>query len=81
MPNKIDHVFVLMLENRSFDHLLGLSTIKGIVPPAAATHAPVPTQKGPLEYGNQAIFAPYTNRSGGQWLGWDVRAFMTGPTS
>lgn len=33
MPNKIDHVFVLMLENRSFDHLLGLSGIKGIVPP------------------------------------------------
>ena len=34
-PNKkkqdrIEHVFVLMLENRSFDHMLGLSNIQGI---------------------------------------------------
>ncbi|MGZ4959791.1 MAG: alkaline phosphatase family protein [Methylomonas sp.] len=27
--SKIKHVFVLMLENRSFDHMLGLSTITG----------------------------------------------------
>jgi len=27
--NQIDHVFVLMLENRSFDHLLGFSGISG----------------------------------------------------
>jgi len=26
---KIEHVFVLMLENRSFDHMLGLSNIRG----------------------------------------------------
>jgi len=30
---KIDHVFVLMLENRSFDHMLGFSEIKGGVDP------------------------------------------------
>jgi phospholipase C len=29
-PDRIKHVFVLMLENRSFDHLLGFSQIKGI---------------------------------------------------
>src|SRR5580704_621642 len=27
--NEIQHVFVLMLENRSFDHLLGFSSISG----------------------------------------------------
>ncbi len=30
VPNRIKHVFVVMLENRSFDHLLGLSKIQGI---------------------------------------------------
>lgn len=30
MPNGIQHVFVLMLENRSFDHMLGFSGITGI---------------------------------------------------
>jgi phospholipase C len=28
--DRIKHVFVLMLENRSFDHLLGFSQLKGI---------------------------------------------------
>jgi phospholipase C len=31
---KIEHVFVLMLENRSFDHLLGFSGLPGVSPPA-----------------------------------------------
>lgn len=30
MPGGIDHVFVLVLENRSFDHILGFSGIVGI---------------------------------------------------
>jgi phospholipase C len=30
MPSAIRHVFVLMLENRSFDHMLGFSGIRGI---------------------------------------------------
>lgn len=29
MKNKIEHVFVVMLENRSFDHMLGFSKITG----------------------------------------------------
>ena len=29
MPDKIRHVFVLMLENRAFDHMLGFSSIGG----------------------------------------------------
>jgi phospholipase C len=29
----IDHVFVLVMENRSFDHLFGLSGINGVQPP------------------------------------------------
>src|SRR5947207_5853307 len=29
LANGINHVFVLMLENRSFDHMLGFSGIKG----------------------------------------------------
>src|SRR5437588_473386 len=29
-PDRIKHVFVLMMENRSFDHLLGFSNIQGI---------------------------------------------------
>jgi phospholipase C len=33
---KIEHVFVLMLENRSFDHLLAYSGLPGIAPPAAS---------------------------------------------
>jgi len=28
--NKIEHIFVLMLENRAFDHMLGFSNISGI---------------------------------------------------
>lgn len=32
MP-KIDHIFVLMLENRSFDHLFGLLGLPGVNPP------------------------------------------------
>jgi len=30
LQNRIKHVFVVMLENRSFDHMLGLSNIEGI---------------------------------------------------
>src|SRR6266571_4070617 len=30
LQNRIKHVFVVMLENRSFDHMLGLSSIQGI---------------------------------------------------
>lgn len=30
---KIEHVFVLMLENRSFDHFFGLSGLPGVAPP------------------------------------------------
>lgn len=29
-PDRIKHVFVLMLENRSFDHLLGFSQLQGV---------------------------------------------------
>jgi len=29
MPSPIEHVFVLMLENPSFDHMLGFSGITG----------------------------------------------------
>ncbi len=29
-PERIKHVFVLMLENRSFDHMLGFSNLQGI---------------------------------------------------
>jgi phospholipase C len=32
----IDHVFVLMLENRSFDHLFGFSGIAGVLQPPAS---------------------------------------------
>ena len=31
---KIEHVFVLMLENRSFDHMFAFSGLAGVVPPA-----------------------------------------------
>ncbi|MGZ3647002.1 MAG: alkaline phosphatase family protein, partial [Ktedonobacteraceae bacterium] len=30
LQNRIKHVFVVMLENRSFDHMLGFSNILGI---------------------------------------------------
>ncbi len=29
-PDRIKHIFVIMLENRSFDHLLGFSNLQGI---------------------------------------------------
>jgi phospholipase C len=32
---KVEHVFVLMLENRSFDHLLGFSGLPGVAAPPA----------------------------------------------
>jgi phospholipase C len=39
MPS-IEHVFVLMLENRSFDHMLGFSGIAGMTgPPAGASNS------------------------------------------
>jgi len=38
----IRHVFVLMLENRSFDHLFGLSGIPGIDAATAANACPLP---------------------------------------
>ncbi|MBS0421833.1 MAG: alkaline phosphatase family protein [Proteobacteria bacterium] len=34
MSSDIKHVFVLMMENRSFDHLLGFSGVSGVQPPA-----------------------------------------------
>lgn len=34
--NPIEHVFVLMLENRSFDHLFGWSGLYGMAPPPAS---------------------------------------------
>ncbi|BDC46036.1 alkaline phosphatase family protein [Paraburkholderia terrae] len=34
----IDHVFVLVMENRSFDHVFGLSGIDGVKPPGDAWH-------------------------------------------
>jgi phospholipase C len=34
---KIEHVFVLMLENRSFDHVFGFSGLKGVTPDGAPT--------------------------------------------
>jgi phospholipase C len=42
-PSPIQHIFVLMLENRSFDHLFALSGIPGIV---AATSANSNTDEG-----------------------------------
>jgi phospholipase C len=30
---KIDHVFVLIMENRSFDHMFAFSGLPGIQPP------------------------------------------------
>lgn len=41
-PDRIQHVFVLMLENRSFDHMLGFSQISGI---DAVTGQPTSTEK------------------------------------
>ena len=32
----INHIFILMLENRSFDHLLAFSGLPGIAPPDAS---------------------------------------------
>ncbi|MFN0215444.1 MAG: alkaline phosphatase family protein [Saprospiraceae bacterium] len=32
-PSPIEHVFVIMLENRSFDNMLGLAGIEGVPPP------------------------------------------------
>ncbi len=37
MLEMIDHVFVVMLENRSFDHMLGFSQIRGTDPSGRLT--------------------------------------------
>jgi phospholipase C len=29
MPQRLEHIFVLMLENRSFDHMFGFSGLTG----------------------------------------------------
>jgi phospholipase C len=39
MPRKIEKVFVLMLENRSYDHLLGFAALTGIDPAGQPTRA------------------------------------------
>jgi len=49
----IRHVFVLMLENRAFDHMLGFAGIQGIDPTTGkATHADDLTSGGPFENPN-----------------------------
>ena len=48
MPS-IEHVFFLMLENRSFDHMLGFSGIAGV---DAATHAPTQINAPPARISN-----------------------------
>src|SRR4051794_8703102 len=43
---RIKHVFVLMLENRSFDHLLAFSGIPGLPPPQAILQKGAPDRLG-----------------------------------
>src|SRR5579863_2891325 len=58
-PDRIKHVFVLMLENRSFDHLLGFSNIQGI---DAITGQPTtieglnPSQDGNVDLDGKKVF-------------------------
>jgi len=70
MSSVIQHIFVLMMENRSFDHLLGLSGISGVpapdpswgVTPTAADRAPIDP---PHEYEDvQLQMAPSPEMSG-----------------
>src|SRR5258708_12948783 len=49
-PDRIKHIFVIMLENRSFDHLLGFSNLQGI---DAVTGQPTPIEGlNPAHAGN-----------------------------
>jgi phospholipase C len=56
--NQIQHVFVLMLENRSLDHLLGFSEIAG----TDAVSGAKTVLKRPLGNGNQLL--PWKSRNG-----------------
>ena len=68
LQNRIKHVFVVMLENRAFDHMLGLSHIQGI----DAVSGPLPgqtvSQLGVRVQGDHAGPGQSQSRSGHQLL-------------
>src|SRR5437762_13442023 len=45
----VDHVFVLMLENRSFDHFFGLSNIPSVRRPVDPGFGPGATDRAPYD--------------------------------
>jgi len=72
----IDHVFVLMLENRSFDHFFGLSGLPGVPRPPDARFTPGAADRCPIdpphEFADvqaQIAGGAMTGFQGAQWLG------------
>src|SRR3954454_19004195 len=57
LDDRIQHVFVLMLENRPFDHMLGATPIRGS---DAETHRPTETQRRPNDASNEVVNADGT---------------------
>ena len=55
--SKIKHIFVLMLENRSFDHMLGYSGIPGINGLSGKTLTNDDTTGEPVQTTNDAVYS------------------------
>ena len=80
---RIKHVFVLMLENRSFDHLLAFSGIPGLPPPPATLQKGPPDRLGrdPLhefkDVHDQIANGTMSGFSGDELRGFDASAVPT----
>ncbi|HEU6443732.1 MAG TPA: alkaline phosphatase family protein [Gaiellaceae bacterium] len=62
VPGPIEHVVVLMLENRSFDHMLGLLDYGGLVP---VTEEPIPNPINPSDPTSEVALAFALDEEGG----------------
>lgn len=72
---QIDHVFVLMLENRSFDHFFGLSGMQGVPRPGAPGFGPGATDQSAIDPGHE--FADVqTQMNGGAMNGFAAQAML-----
>jgi Phosphoesterase family len=62
LPGPIEHVVVLMFENRSFDHMLGLLDHGGLVP---VTEEPIPNPINPSDPASEVAVAFALDKEGG----------------
>jgi len=69
----VDHLFVLMLENRSFDHFFGLSGLPGVMRPPAPPFGPGATDRASFDPGHEFVDVQ-RQIAGGGMTGFDPEA-------